>query len=211
MFGSYINNSNPLNSGRRIKPSDKNLTNVQGKRKDPSPFITNQKATKNPFKKMNTRVATSIKNNKRAGLQSAKVTSNINYNPLSFMSIYSPKVKNDLASHSILPPISQNPNNSNNNITKQGLVGNKNPVTESISTTATAQYSHHFVDPFGNMSINKVISAQNETVPEYVPIREENSQASKRCERRKKDHSEKASSKHRASFNNRIDEKEDLR
>ena len=155
MHSSQITN-NALNSGRRGLSKEKgNMSNLN-KTNDASPNSSSIRV-KNVVVKQNItnmQMIRSLKNNKRAGLQSAKVASNINNTQLLFLGVNSPKIKNDLSSQSILPPITNSTKNKNSigSIPKKQF-SDKNPFSESISTNATALNSNQIIDK-NNTTIN---------------------------------------------------------
>ena len=123
----------------------------------------------NVIKKPNVEIIRTLKATKRAGLQSAKVTSNINSNPLSNNTIITPKIKNDLSSQNILPPIQaqQKDGSMNSQYSGGAQRGLKNSHTrssekyqfnESISTNATGLASNalHERSKFSNKLSNAV-------------------------------------------------------
>ena len=150
------NTNNYLSSCRRGASKDKNNITNTIKSNEVSPNVSNLRV-KNPVAKpiiTNMQMIRSLKNNKRAGLQSAKVTSNINNTQLLFLGISSPKIKNELSSQNILPPIT------NTTKSKQSIgsipkkqFSDKNPFSESISTNATVLNSNQINDK-KNATIN---------------------------------------------------------
>lgn len=144
MLSSYIS-GNPTSSGKKLAGKDKPSAFSAAKNSEPS-AVTNlkMKNVKPKSNITNMQIVRSLKQNKRAKLQSAKVSSNMNNNMLLLMGVNSPKIKNDLSSHSILPPIAgtmKGNMNSNGEISKKQF-SDKNPFSESISTNATALNSN---------------------------------------------------------------------
>ena len=109
---------------------------------------------------LKTNAIKNMKVNKRAGLQSAKVTTNFNNkNSLSLVAA-SPKIKNDHSSNNILPPIVTSTKNGR---LAQGQIRNKsrdkNHFNESISTNATGLNSNNITEKI--MNAGKQISRMN--------------------------------------------------
>jgi hypothetical protein len=102
-------NSNPMNSGRKANKKEKNVTASPDKNLELSPRTRVAQIKKiNPLiSKAKMNIIGTMKFNKRAGLQSAKVSTNLKDKQALFVGVFSPKFKNDRSSNNILPPISK--------------------------------------------------------------------------------------------------------
>lgn len=137
---------NPLNSGRKMKAKEKYATispNKQPEFSSPGSQMKNNRFQP-PANKAQGNIIRTVKPNKRVGLQSAKVTTNLNNNQLLFLGANSPKLKNGLPSSNVLAPIvgsTKNDQNSHVTILKKQF-SEKNPFNESVSTSATGLNSN---------------------------------------------------------------------
>lgn len=148
--------NNVLNSGRRKKSNEKYATASPNKNYDISPTISNQvhRNFNQPVAKTKSNIPETMKFNKRAGLQSAKVTNTFKNKHSLFMGINSPKIKNDHSTNSILPPITSKTNQQKyyNGTIIQKQSSDKNPFNESISTNATGLNSNNMNEKIATAS-----------------------------------------------------------
>jgi hypothetical protein len=145
--------NNVLLSARKNKSKEKYTTISPIKIPDMSPMLINQinKHFNQPIAKTKPIVNENKKFNKRAGLQSAKVTNTFENTHSLFMGLNSPKIKNEHSTNSILPQITSSTKYYNGAIVHKHS-SDKNPFNESISTNATGLNSNNMNDKTGTGS-----------------------------------------------------------